>query len=52
MVFDKTGTLSLGRPLVTSVVTLDETVTADDVLSLSASGELTRGTLSPKRSSR
>ncbi|MCF1596582.1 hypothetical protein [Streptomyces muensis] len=52
MSFDKAGTLTLGRPLVTSVVTVDETVTADEALSLAASGELTRGTLSPKRSSR
>ncbi|EFL18729.1 LOW QUALITY PROTEIN: cadmium-translocating P-type ATPase, partial [Streptomyces sp. C] len=40
VVFDKTGTLTFGRPLVTSVVTLNEKVTADEVLSLAASGEL------------
>lgn len=40
VVFDKTGTLTFGRPLVTSVVALHEDVTADDVLSLAASGEL------------
>jgi cation-transporting P-type ATPase C len=40
VVFDKTGTLTLGRPLVTSVVALHERYTADDVLSLAASGEL------------
>ncbi|MEW2368047.1 cation-translocating P-type ATPase [Streptomyces sp. NPDC006656] len=40
VVFDKTGTLTFGRPLVTSVVTLSDTFTADEVLSLAASGEL------------
>lgn len=40
VVFDKTGTLTFGKPLVTSVVTLTDTVTADEVLSLAASGEL------------
>jgi cation-transporting P-type ATPase C len=40
VVFDKTGTLTLGRPLVTSVVTFHEDFTADEVLSLAASGEL------------
>ncbi|MEU2516471.1 heavy metal translocating P-type ATPase [Streptomyces syringium] len=40
VVFDKTGTLTFGRPLVTSVVTLSDRFTADDVLSLAASGEL------------
>ncbi|MEU7278032.1 cation-translocating P-type ATPase [Streptomyces sp. NPDC045431] len=40
VVFDKTGTLTLGRPLVTSVVTFHEEFTADEVLSLAASGEL------------
>ncbi|TVL90434.1 cation-translocating P-type ATPase [Streptomyces sp. SAJ15] len=40
VVFDKTGTLTFGRPLVTSVVTLSERFTADEVLSLAASGEL------------
>ncbi|MEV5341496.1 heavy metal translocating P-type ATPase [Streptomyces sp. NPDC052676] len=40
VVFDKTGTLTFGRPLVTSVVALHENYTADDVLSLAASGEL------------
>lgn len=40
VVFDKTGTLTFGRPLVTSVVTLNEVFTADEVLSLAASGEL------------
>ncbi|MEW2033809.1 cation-translocating P-type ATPase [Streptomyces roseifaciens] len=40
VVFDKTGTLTFGRPLVTSVVTLSERYTADQVLSLAASGEL------------
>ncbi|MET8678123.1 cation-translocating P-type ATPase [Streptomyces sp. NPDC004647] len=40
VVFDKTGTLTFGRPLVTSVVTLSDNFTADDVLSLAASGEL------------
>ncbi|MGW0703038.1 heavy metal translocating P-type ATPase [Streptomyces sp. NPDC002867] len=40
VVFDKTGTLTLGRPLVTSVVTFHEHFTADEVLSLAASGEL------------
>ncbi|GHE45871.1 P-type ATPase [Streptomyces vinaceus] len=34
------GTLTLGRPLVTSVVTLNERFGADEVLSLAASGEL------------
>ncbi|MCP3819995.1 cation-translocating P-type ATPase [Streptomyces sp. A3M-1-3] len=40
VVFDKTGTLTLGRPLVTSVVTFHGDFTADQVLSLAASGEL------------
>ena len=40
VVFDKTGTLTFGRPLVTSVVTLSENVTANQVLTLAASGEL------------
>ncbi|MEU0006701.1 HAD-IC family P-type ATPase [Streptomyces sp. NPDC006314] len=40
VVFDKTGTLTFGRPLVTSVVTLSDRFTADEVLSLAASGEL------------
>ncbi|MFD5734892.1 heavy metal translocating P-type ATPase [Streptomyces sioyaensis] len=40
VVFDKTGTLTFGRPLVTSVVTLSDRYTADQVLSLAASGEL------------
>ncbi|MEV8530546.1 cation-translocating P-type ATPase [Streptomyces sp. NPDC051211] len=40
VVFDKTGTLTFGRPLVTSVVTLSDGFTADQVLSLAASGEL------------
>lgn len=40
VVFDKTGTLTFGRPLVTSVVALRADVTADQVLSLAASGEL------------
>ncbi len=40
VVFDKTGTLTFGRPLVTSVVTLGDRFTADQVLSLAASGEL------------
>ncbi|MFI8519207.1 heavy metal translocating P-type ATPase [Streptomyces sp. NPDC085481] len=40
VVFDKTGTLTFGRPLVTSVVTLNERFGADEVLSLAASGEL------------
>lgn len=40
VVFDKTGTLTFGRPLVTSVVTLDDAYSADEVLSLAASGEL------------
>ncbi|MFJ8077608.1 heavy metal translocating P-type ATPase [Streptomyces sp. NPDC096176] len=40
VVFDKTGTLTFGRPLVTSVVTLSNRFTADEVLSLAASGEL------------
>ncbi|OAH12851.1 heavy metal translocating P-type ATPase [Streptomyces jeddahensis] len=40
VVFDKTGTLTFGRPLVTSVVALHERFTADEVLSLAASGEL------------
>ncbi|WP_274918499.1 heavy metal translocating P-type ATPase [Streptomyces sp. WZ-12] len=40
VVFDKTGTLTFGRPLVTSVVTLSARHTADQVLSLAASGEL------------
>ncbi|MFE6687626.1 heavy metal translocating P-type ATPase [Streptomyces sp. NPDC057743] len=40
VVFDKTGTLTFGRPLVTSVVTLSAGYTADQVLSLAASGEL------------
>ncbi|WP_328875523.1 cation-translocating P-type ATPase [Streptomyces sp. NBC_00287] len=40
VVFDKTGTLTFGRPLVTSVVAFHENYTADDVLSLAASGEL------------
>ncbi|GGX23758.1 heavy metal translocating P-type ATPase [Streptomyces chryseus] len=40
VVFDKTGTLTFGKPLVTSVVSLSDRFTADDVLSLAASGEL------------
>ncbi|MER5969462.1 cation-translocating P-type ATPase [Streptomyces sp. NPDC002055] len=40
VVFDKTGTLTFGRPLVTSVVSLSENFTANEVLSLAASGEL------------
>ncbi|PJJ05993.1 cation-transporting P-type ATPase C [Streptomyces sp. 2333.5] len=40
VVFDKTGTLTFGRPLVTSVVTLSDRFTANEVLSLAASGEL------------
>ncbi|MEU5305621.1 cation-translocating P-type ATPase [Streptomyces noursei] len=40
VVFDKTGTLTFGRPLVTSVVTLSENFTANQVLTLAASGEL------------
>ncbi len=40
VVFDKTGTLTFGRPLVTSVVTLSAKFTANQVLSLAASGEL------------
>ncbi|MFD5653385.1 heavy metal translocating P-type ATPase [Streptomyces sp. NPDC127039] len=40
VVFDKTGTLTFGRPLVTSVVALSDDYSADDVLSLAASGEL------------
>ncbi|QLE70469.1 cation-translocating P-type ATPase [Streptomyces rectiverticillatus] len=40
VVFDKTGTLTFGKPLVTSVVTLSERFSADEVLSLAASGEL------------
>ncbi len=40
VVFDKTGTLTFGRPLVTSVVARQEHFTADEVLSLAASGEL------------
>jgi cation-transporting P-type ATPase C len=40
VVFDKTGTLTFGRPLVTSVVALHGDYTADNVLSLAASGEL------------
>ncbi|MER7000870.1 cation-translocating P-type ATPase [Streptomyces sp. NPDC000410] len=40
VVFDKTGTLTFGKPLVTSVVALSEQFTADEVLSLAASGEL------------
>ncbi|MGW9170896.1 hypothetical protein [Streptomyces decoyicus] len=40
VVFDKTGTLTFGRPLVTSVVTLSVRYTANEVLSLAASGEL------------
>ncbi|MFE2094693.1 heavy metal translocating P-type ATPase [Streptomyces sp. NPDC002596] len=40
VVFDKTGTLTFGRPLVTSVVTLNDAYTVDQVLSLAASGEL------------
>lgn len=40
VVFDKTGTLTFGRPLVTSVVTLTDRFTANEVLSLAASGEL------------
>ncbi|MER6998967.1 cation-translocating P-type ATPase [Streptomyces sp. NPDC000410] len=40
VVFDKTGTLTFGRPLVTSVVNLGDRFTADEVLSLAASGEL------------
>ncbi|WP_244943074.1 HAD family hydrolase [Streptomyces inhibens] len=40
VVFDKTGTLTFGRPLVTSVVSLSAGCTADEVLSLAASGEL------------
>ncbi|REK86909.1 cation-transporting P-type ATPase [Streptomyces inhibens] len=40
VVFDKTGTLTFGRPLVTSVVTLSDRYTANEVLSLAASGEL------------
>ncbi|MBT2509504.1 cation-translocating P-type ATPase [Streptomyces sp. ISL-98] len=40
VVFDKTGTLTFGRPLVTSVVSLSDSFSADDVLSLAASGEL------------
>ncbi|WP_308311738.1 heavy metal translocating P-type ATPase [Streptomyces sp. ISL-111] len=40
VVFDKTGTLTFGRPLVTSVVALSNDYSADDVLSLAASGEL------------
>ncbi|MFI9201118.1 heavy metal translocating P-type ATPase [Streptomyces sp. NPDC053048] len=40
VVFDKTGTLTFGKPLVTSVVTLSDRFTADEVLSLAASGEL------------
>ncbi|GAA0448828.1 cation-translocating P-type ATPase [Streptomyces olivaceiscleroticus] len=40
VVFDKTGTLTFGRPLVTSVVPLSGTCTADQVLTLAASGEL------------
>lgn len=40
VVFDKTGTLTFGRPLVTSVVTLSARYTANEVLSLAASGEL------------
>ncbi|MGW1373552.1 heavy metal translocating P-type ATPase [Streptomyces sp. NPDC002446] len=40
VVFDKTGTLTFGRPLVTSVVTLSDRYTANQVLTLAASGEL------------
>ncbi|MGW0389974.1 heavy metal translocating P-type ATPase [Streptomyces sp. NPDC003042] len=40
VVFDKTGTLTFGKPLVTSVVSLSDAFTADQVLSLAASGEL------------
>ncbi|MFC8094839.1 heavy metal translocating P-type ATPase [Streptomyces sp. NPDC057301] len=40
VVFDKTGTLTFGKPLVTSVVTIRDDFTADEVLSLAASGEL------------
>ncbi|UKY47533.1 hypothetical protein [Streptomyces inhibens] len=40
VVFDKTVTLTFGRPLVASVVSLSAGYTADEVLSLAASGEL------------
>ncbi|CAL9422405.1 Potassium-transporting ATPase ATP-binding subunit [Streptomyces sp. enrichment culture] len=40
VVYDKTGTLTFGKPLVTSVVTLSERFGAYEVLSLAASGEL------------
>lgn len=38
-VFDKTGTLTTGKLSVTSVVPLDETLSADELLRLSAVGE-------------
>ena len=38
-VFDKTGTLTTGKLSVTSVVPLDEALSADELLRLSAVGE-------------
>lgn len=37
--FDKTGTLTAGKPRVTQIITLDATVSQDDVLSLAAAVE-------------
>ncbi|MGQ0623191.1 MAG: heavy metal translocating P-type ATPase [Sporichthyaceae bacterium] len=40
VVLDKTGTLTVGRPLVTDVVALSERFDSDQVLALAASGEI------------